>query len=131
MSLVESLFKSGVIKIKEPKPVEVVEDPPEDVVVPDKPDVPASVPTSNTEEGRYHGRHNGDRATWYFSKKMKDYPDMITVNVEGCYDDFLITNNGTRWEGNRIIMKQSDVSGRGMALIVPSSCKSKKASIMF
>lgn len=89
-------------------------------------------PVGNTKENLdYHGRHNGDRATWYALKNMREYPAVFILNVDGCQEDLKVTNNGTRWEEGGYIAKQSDVEGRGMAIVAPSSCLSEKASIEF
>ncbi len=86
---------------------------------------------SGTEEGLYHGRTNGDRPTWYFSKQMKDYPQQFTVVVDGCVKVEVTSNNGTRFvNSDGTIVKQSDVRGRGLALVVPSSCHSRTAHLV-
>ncbi len=85
---------------------------------------------SNTEEGRYHGRHNGDRPMWYFSKPMRDYPQQFTVVVDDCVTVKVTSNNGTRFESGHTIVKQSDVSGRGMAVITSAACHSETAHIV-
>ncbi len=86
---------------------------------------------SGTEEGRYAGRHNGDRPTWYFSRPMRDYPQQFTVVVDGCVTVEVPSNNGTRYvSSDGTIVKQSDVSGRGMAVVTSSSCHSKTAHIV-
>ncbi len=41
----------------------------------------------------------------------------------------VVTNNGTRWEGRGYIVKQSDVTGRGLAVVAPASCKSTIANL--
>ncbi len=86
--------------------------------------------SSNNDVGSYHGRTNGDRPTWYFPKKMSSYPSTFTVNVAGC-SSFRVLNNGKRWVKGGYIVKQSDVSGRGLALLAPSSCGSRKATISY
>lgn len=79
---------------------------------------------SITETGRYSGRHNGDRPTWYFSKKMAEYPDSFTIEVAGCTTVTVTGNNGHRYVEGATIVKQSDVAGRGMAVITSSGCSS-------
>lgn len=98
----------------------------------EKPKPPPTVdpPTATKESGRYHGRFNGDRPTWYFSKNFSTYPKKFTLDVPGCYSGS-IEHNGVRYEKGGVILKQSDVSGRGMALVLPSSCKGTKATIEF
>ncbi len=83
-----------------------------------------------TENGKYHGRHNGDRPTWYFDKNLKDYPSEFHLNIEGCCSYFVL-HNGVRWETDGYIVKQSDVPGRGMAIVAPAFCKSKIATITY
>ena len=83
------------------------------------------------EVGSYSGRYNGDRPTWYFSKKMKSYPSTFYITISGCVSDLKVSNNGSRWEGSGIIAKQSDVSGRGLAVVGASSCKSSSAYIEY
>lgn len=83
------------------------------------------------ESGKYHGRYNGDKPTWYFSKKMSGYPSTIYITVTGCVSDVKVSNNGKRWTGSGLIVKQSEVSGRGMAVLAPSSCKSKTAYVEY
>ncbi|MDR3089412.1 MAG: hypothetical protein LBU39_06305 [Desulfobulbaceae bacterium] len=84
------------------------------------------------EDGAYHGRGNGNRPLWYFSKKMASYPSTIYLTVPGCgYDHVSVTHNGKRYEVGGILFKQSDVSGRGMALHVAASCGSRSAYIEY
>lgn len=85
---------------------------------------------SGSEKCSYSGRYNGDRATWYCSKKMASYPSKITVKITGCFTK-TVPNNGTRYQDSQLIVKQSDVSGRGMALVANSSCKSTEAYIEY
>lgn len=84
-----------------------------------------------TEYGTYHGRTNGDRPTWYFTKDMDDYPSEFELNVPDCSTGITVTNNGTRWESGGYLAKQSDVSGRGLAVLAPSSCDSETAYIVY
>ena len=83
------------------------------------------------ESGSYSGRYNGDRPTWYFSKSMKSYPSTFYITISGCVSDLKVKNNGSRWEGSGVIAKQSDVSGRGLAVVGASSCKSSSAYIEY
>lgn len=84
-----------------------------------------------TEALKYHGRFNGDRATFYAANRMKDYPASFTVTILGCGTIPVNKNNGDRAEYNGYIIKQSDVSGRGMAVVAPASCKSTDATIRY
>ena len=87
--------------------------------------------TKQKESGKYHGRYNGDKPTWYFGKKMSGYPSTIYITVSGCVNNVKVSNNGKRWTGSGLIIKQSEVSGRGMAVLAPSSCKSKSAYVEY
>jgi len=78
----------------------------------------------------YHGRHNGDRPTWYGSKKLTEYPLTLKVSIDGCVDR-VITHNGFRYESDGMILKNSDVAGRGLALVYQSDCKSKVATLTY
>ncbi len=82
------------------------------------------------EEGRYHGRHNGDRAQWYFSKPMRDYPDEFTVVIPECAEVRVTGNNGVRFTSGSMVVKQSDVTGRGLCVVIGSQCKAKKCHIV-
>lgn len=88
------------------------------------------VSTGKTEQCTYSGRYNGDRATWYCSKKMSSYPDGLRVVVDGCYN-VTISDTGKRYEKSGLIVKQSDVSGRGLAIVTALSCKSKTAHVEY
>lgn len=88
-------------------------------------EAPATEPTTGTETGLYWGRHNGNRPTWYFSKPMRDYPDSFTIEVVGCATVNVVNNNGTRFVEGSTIVKQSDVVGRGMAVVASAGCYSK------
>lgn len=101
----------------------------EDVVVPVKTKPP--ITGENIERGDYHGRTNGDRPTWYFNKDMKDYPEMFSVSVEKCGAPVEVTNNGVRFDQRGYLVKQSDVAGRGMAVLWPATCQSTEAHIVY
>ncbi len=90
-----------------------------------------SVSQTTTEKGKYWGRHNGNRPHWYYSKKMSDYPSQITVTIEGCTSGMVVNHNGNRWESGGYLVKQSDVSGRGMVILGPSSCFSRVSHIKY
>jgi hypothetical protein len=90
---------------------------------------PVSTGTA-TESCKYAGRFNGDRMTAYCSKKMSQYPASITIIITGCITK-TISNNGSRYESGGLIVKQSEVSGRGMAIVMASSCKSTSASVRY
>ncbi len=90
-----------------------------------------NIPILNTVEvGKYHGRHNGDRPTWYFDRALKDYPSEFYLGIVGC-TSFVVLHNDVRWEKDGYIVKQSDVSGRGMTIVAPAFCKSKIATITY
>lgn len=95
------------------------------------PSEPTATDDIRTETGTYHGRHNGDRPTWYFSKDFNQYPTPIIVNIPGCLANKLIDHNGIRYESGGLILKQSDVPGRHMAMVMSSSCQSEAATITY
>jgi hypothetical protein len=67
------------------------------------------------EDGIWWGLHNGGRPTFYFRHLMKDYPETFIVVEKDC-ETATVINNGHRFETSNLIVKQSDVGGRGMAL---------------
>ena len=92
-------------------------------------DIKASA--TKTDRGRYHGRHNGNRPTWYFPRNMSSYPSKFKVSIPGCSSFEVRNNNGRRYVNGGYIVKQSDVPGRGLALVAPAGCSSRSASITF
>lgn len=88
-------------------------------------------PTMITETFKYHGRHNGDRATWYAKNNLKDYPQTFIVEIPGCTKFSVNAHDGNRIEHTGYIIKQSEVAGRGLGLIAPQSCQSKDATISY
>lgn len=82
------------------------------------------------EDGRYHGRGNGDRATWYFKGRMESYPKELRVVIPGFLDRTIVTN-GKRYDRGGLLLKQSDVRGRGMALLVDKRYKGKSCKIYY
>lgn len=99
-----------------------------------KPTPTTSTTTTTTkvrsETCKYNGRYNGDRATFYCNKNMNQYPSKLTVVIPGCVTK-TISNNGKRYESGGLIVKQSEVSGRGMAIVIEKSCKSTSAGIRY
>lgn len=87
-------------------------------------DADTSVPSSATEALKYWGRYNGDRPTWYGALNMSQYPSPMRVVIPGCLDK-LIAHDGKRYDDGSLIVKQSDVSGRGLAVVYSASCKGK------
>ena len=80
------------------------------------------------EDGLWWGVFNGGRPTFYFEHFMGDYPKEFTVTLVGC-ETATVTNNGVRFETNKLILKQSDVGGRGMALTTQAGqCTTSKES---
>ena len=67
------------------------------------------------EEAIWWGFFNGGRPTYYFQHFMDDYPATFTLTKVGC-ETVTVVNNGHRFETSNLILKQSDVPGRGMAL---------------
>lgn len=98
------------------------------------PTVSTTTTTTSTkvkrEYGDYFGVYNGGRSHFYFGKKMSQYPSSFKLTVVGCFSGKVIRNNGSRYEGSGgLVVKQSEVSGRGMAVVAPYSCSSNKAYI--
>lgn len=97
--------------------------------IPEKPEIPETI---ISEQLDYHGRYNGDRATFYGNKKMFDYPKTFIIDVLNCYKWSVNDNNGERIETpNGYLVKQSDVDGRGITIVASSECKSKQATISY
>lgn len=88
-------------------------------------------PTMITEVLRYHGRHNGDRATWYAKKELKNYPQIFVIEIPGCTTFSVNEHDGKRIEHGGYIIKQSDVTGRGLAVVAPQSCQSRDATLSY
>ena len=88
-------------------------------------------PTMITEALRYHGRHNGDRATWYAKKELKNYPQTFVIEIPGCMTFSVNEHDGKRIEHGGYIIKQSDVPGRGLAVVAPQSCQSRDATLSY
>jgi hypothetical protein len=111
---------TGVAPVKD-KLVDIIKDNPvkEEPVAEDIPD-----PAKQTvvHSAWYNGRTNGNRPTWYFNANMSAYPKAFSLDVPGCKEGIAVTNNGTRWEGSGYLVKASDVSGRGMAVLAPATC---------
>ena len=121
----------GVVSRYEPVVKTIIEQKAQDVVGEKK--EPAedleAAPEATKEQGNYHGRTNGNRPTWYFSKNMNEYPKEFFFTVQGC-GGLNIVNNGIRYDPhNGWLVKQSDVAGRGMSALAESSCKSTEAFI--
>lgn len=101
-----------------------------------KPTTEGSTETSTTpaatiskEYGTYWGTPNGGRPQFYFKKKMNQYPKTFKLVIAGCVNR-TITNNGSRFEGsNGLVVKQSEVSGRGMAVVGPYGCVTQTAYV--
>lgn len=91
---------------------------------------PQPIILRNKEIGDYRGRTNGNRPTWYFNKKMGDYPAQFTVVIKGAKcDDLAVQNNGERYEKDLpYLVKQSDVPGRGMAVLASADCSPSEAA---
>jgi len=88
-------------------------------------------PTMVTEPLTYHGRYNGDRATWYAAKDLKDYPQTFVIEIPGCTTFSVNAHDGKRVEHKGYIVKQSDVAGRGLGVVAPQSCQSQDATISY
>lgn len=112
-------------------PVGPVPEPDEEESETDEPDVSGDA----LQELDYWGRYNGDRPLWYAWRPMADFGDSFLVEVEGCGSILVEDNNGVRFENEeeypQWVVKESDVSGRGMAVHAPSNCQSKKATVLY
>lgn len=81
---------------------------------------------------KYHKRTNPDRATFYAYKSMSSFPSEFKVFVPGYYDQgVLVENRGNRFEKGRFLVKESDVPGRGLTVLVPSDYKGTEAYIKY
>jgi len=87
--------------------------------------------SSGREKGVYHGRFNGNRPTWYLGKTMGRYPQQFTVVIDGCGSIQVTSNNGHRFSSGSIVVKQSDVPGRGMAVVGSPACGSRSCYIEY
>lgn len=100
-----------------------------------KPAPPQPAPANHGKKSfhvmEYHGRYNGDRPTWYAHHNMGGFPQHFIIDIEGCKKLEVSSHNAKRWEHGGYILKQSDVPGRGMALVAPKGCKSKVAKIAY
>lgn len=86
---------------------------------------------ANTDKGRYVGRTNGGRPTWYFPRNMRDYPQQFTLVIDGCTTVEVTNNNGHRYVSGSTIIKQSDVPGRGMAVLTSAGCGSRTSHVNY
>ncbi len=86
-------------------------------------------PPGCDQRARYHGLTNGGRPTFYFDRNMGTYPARFTVTVVGCATVEVPNNNGHRHEGGGLVIKQSEVAGRGMAVVATAACRSDKCCI--
>ena len=87
--------------------------------------------TSRTDNLWYRGRTNGGRPTFYAPKNMGAYPKSFTVNIANCGTIQVTNNNGRRFEQGLYLVKQSDVPGRGMAVLAPSKCSTRAANVKY
>jgi hypothetical protein len=91
---------------------------------------PDDLTTSTKEMGDYIGKTNGGMPTFYFSRNMSQYPEKLFLTVKNVLPRTEIQNNGVRWDNGNVVLKQSEVSGRGMGLVVRSG-KTQQAWIEF
>lgn len=87
-------------------------------------------PGEAVEVASYFGVTNGGRPTFYFSQLMSAYPSSFTIDVEGCAR-VLVSNDGVRFEGGGLVVKQSEVPGRGMGVIALPSCTSSRCYLTY
>ena len=86
---------------------------------------------TTTEACIYHGRYNGDRATFYCQKDMDEYPSTFQVEIPDYKTVTVANNNGHRATPGGFVIKQSEVSGRHLAITVPKSYKGKECNIKY
>jgi len=68
----------------------------------------------------YRGLTNGGRPTWYFNEKADSLKGKdLVLKVPGMEDVAVKKFNGSRFEKGTLIIKQSDVAGRGIAVLIP------------
>ena len=87
--------------------------------------------TAQTDILWYRGRTNGGRPTFYAPKNMGAYPSSFRVDIANCGSIQVTNNNGRRFEQGLYLVKQSDVPGRGMAVLAPSKCSSIVATAQY
>jgi len=102
-------------------------------IIKNEPVEPPAVGTT-VELLNYHKRTNGSRQTWYGSMDMNQYPSPMRLQIDGC-TDITFEHNGNRYCSENCysgsLVKQSDVSGRGIAVLQESSCNSKIARLIY
>lgn len=113
----EKIIQDVVTPIVTPEPIEPV-------VIPE-PVVETKIETSTI----HPNRNNDNRAQYYFDHDMSFYGNQFVA--EFCGKTITVTNNGTRSEHGSFLIKQSDVSGRGMVFVGPSSCYEKTAQVTY
>lgn len=120
-----------------------------DIIIPDESisdseSIVAPFTGSTIEILKYHGRTNGtgdpddktdpkNRPTWYGEKDFSEYLSPMRVVIQGCFDE-VIGHNGVRYYpngANGLLVKQSDVVNRGIAVLYSDTCKSKTATIQY
>lgn len=90
-----------------------------------------NAPTSElTELGMLRpDRPNANRPQWYFNKPMKFYGDAFEISF--CGKQFVVPNTNDRFERGQFLVKQSDVVGRGMVVLGPSTCLGGEAIVKY
>ena len=98
-----------------------------------EPVIESAKPTNEltqTERGKLRpDRPNANRPQWYFSKLMKFYGDEFKISF--CGKQFVVPNTNARFERGQFLVKQSDVVGRGMVVLGPSTCLGGKAVVKY
>ena len=95
-----------------------------------KENVATTTTTIVKETAFYYGKTNGGMPTWYGKKNMWEYPKKFTVIVEGCETTEVI-NNGHRWDTGLTVVKQSELGGRPMGIIVRNCPSSTVCHIIY
>jgi len=115
-----------------PDPAEPIEPDTPEPTVPTEPTEPTDPETfAQSQVCDYFEITNGNRPTWYCYKPMASYGKRIRVVVAG-HLDATFDNDGTRWEGNGWVVKESEVAGRGLAIVGPNTTSDgAKATVHF
>jgi hypothetical protein len=80
---------------------------------------------------QYWDRPNG-RAQWYSFRPFSSFNFPVLFSVPGCGDKLIDRGdpgweNDERYDKDGWILKESEVSGRGLTLLTPPSCMATEA----
>jgi uncharacterized RmlC-like cupin family protein len=91
----------------------------------------ADTATLRSETSKCHGRTNGDRPTWYFSKYIAEYGSPLYLTVPGYCTKLKIVHNNTRYQNGETVVKNSSSPGRKMAILLPKACPSADLTVEY